>query len=600
MNVADYILWRLQNIGATHVFVLPGGGAMHLNDALARSSLTAVPCHHEQACGIAAESHGRVSETFGVAMVTTGPGATNIITPVAGAYIESTPLFVVSGQAKRCDLLRGRPLRQTGVQEVAIVPIVQSITKYAALVEEPLKIAEHMDAAIDAMLEGRRGPVWLDVPLDVQASPLLENYAETHKATTIATATPPNFDMALVLNALRNAKKPLILAGHGVRLAGAAKQFAEVVEALGIPVALTWNALDLLPHAHPLYVGRPGVVALRASNFAVQNCDLLLAIGCRLDAIVTAYNLEGFARNAKRIVVDVDANELVRQPSGVTTIHSDAKIFLQALTSANSPACEIDAWRTRCRSWKERFSVNDGKALESEGAIGHYQFADAISDVLPQNALIATGSSGLAVEAFYTAFRNKPGQRVFLTSGLGAMGYGVPAFVGAALARKTGPLYLIESDGSLQLNVQELATIAAQKIPAVIVIMNNGGYASIRNTQKNYFASRFLGTGPEAGLVMPNLEKVAAAYGFSYASVEGPEQLREKLSRALAGPTPRLVDVRLREFEVLFPKCAAIPRPDGSIVSMPLEDMSPLLSLDDLQAELDTPALAASRAARAQ
>jgi len=598
MRVADYLMSRLADAGAEHVFLLPGGGAMHLNDALVcEKRLVPVPCHHEQACGIAAEAWGRIRESFGVCMVTTGPGATNVITPVAGAWIESLPLLVISGQVKRADRLNGRPLRQGGVQEVDIVPMVESVTKYAVTVDDPQQVRFHLEKALYLMREGRPGPVWLDIPLDVQAAPI--------DPDTLPGFTPPDAqepDLAAeveqTLALLRTAQRPLILAGHGVRIAGAAKAFLALVEQLGVPVVTTWNALDLLPDAHPLNAGRPGVVALRAANFAVQNCDLLISIGSRLDNIITAYNPRGFARAARKVVVDVDANELARIEMEIDArIAADAGSFIRQLAARAAPAHCAD-WITRCQDWKARYPVNDGVAFPSSGAITHYHFVSALSDAIPADTLVSTGSSGLAIEVFYTIFRNKPGQRVFLTSGLGSMGYGLPAAIGACLANGRRPMVAVESDGSLQLNLQEFGTLAEQNLPITLVVLNNGGYASIRNTQRNYFAGRYVGTGPEAGLLLPELDKVAATYGLPYVRIADAAELPERLASALATPGPRIVDVRLTPNETLAPKAAALPQADGSMLSMPLEDMSPLLPLAQLQTEMLIPLLPASEAAR--
>lgn len=610
MRVADWIMQRLADEGLRHVFVLPGGGAMHLNDALAcEKRLTPVPCHHEQSCGIAAEAYGRSGHPgnpgFGVALVTTGPGATNAITPVAGAWIDSVPMLVISGQAKRADRLNGRPLRQGGVQEVDIVPMVRTITKYAVTVDEPNTIRQHLEAALDAMRSGRPGPVWIDVPLDVQAAPVdaaaLASPEPTHASREAGGRQDAEDDISAIADALAAAERPLILAGHGVRIAGAADAFAALVERMGVPATFTWNAMDLLPWDHPLNAGRPGVVALRGANFAVQNCDLLLAIGCRLDNIVTAYNPRGFARAAKRIVVDVDPNEIAKLDMDLAhSVAMDAGRFIAGLSPYGEKIAgrERAGWVARIANWKRQYPVHDGKPFSRSAPISHFQFADALSDALPPDTLVSTGSSGLGIEAFYTAFRNKPGQRIFLTSGLGAMGYGLPAAIGACLGNGSQPMVAVESDGSLQLNLQELATLAGRKLPVCLLIMNNGGYCSIRNTQRNYFQERYLGTGPEAGLMLPDLGKLAEVYGLPYLAIDDPAQLRDGLARALALPRPCLVDVRLMPNETLAPKCAAIPRLDGSIVSMPLEDMSPLLPLAELEANMLAPLAEASFEAR--
>jgi acetolactate synthase-1/2/3 large subunit len=598
MRVADYLMSRLADAGAAHVFLLPGGGAMYLNDALVcEKRLTPVPCHHEQACGIASEAWGRVRETFGVCMVTTGPGATNVITPVAGAWIESIPMLVISGQVKRPDRLAGRPLRQGGVQEVDIVPMVKTITKYAVTVDDPKQIRYHLERALFEMKDGRNGPVWLDIPLDVQAAPI--NPDELPGFTPDVTpATALNALAGEIMAMIRKAERPLLLAGHGVRLSGAAKAFTAQAERLQIPVATTWNALDLLPWEHPLCAGRPGVVALRGANFAVQNCDLLISIGCRLDNIITAYNPRGFARGAKKIVIDVDHNEIDKLDMDIAlSVTADAREFIEALARVEMPVAQTDTapWIERCADWKRRYPVNGGQPFPERSRINHYHFVSALSDAIPPDTLVSTGSSGLAVEVFYTVFRNKPGQRVFLTSGLGSMGYGLPAAIGACLANAGKPMVAVESDGSLQLNLQELATLVAQKLPITLIIMNNGGYASIRNTQRNYFSERYVGTGPEAGLMLPDLEKVASTYGLPFMRISDAGDF-PTLAEALQRPTLRLIEVVLTPNETLSPKVAALPQADGSMLSMPLEDMSPLLSLEQLSAEMLVPLAPASLA----
>lgn len=603
-RLADWLMSRLADEGIGHVFVLPGGGAMHLNDALAcQPRLQAVACQHEQACGIAAEAYGRTGRpgapTFGVAMVTTGPGATNIVTPVAGAWIDSVPMLVISGQAKRADRLRGRPLRQTGVQEVDIVPLVRPITKFAAVVEEPADIRALLEEALHRMRSGRPGPVWLDIPLDVQAAPV--DAAALRPWEAPARQASATVDFAALALQLRQAQRPLLLAGHGVRLAGAADALQALAHEAGLPCVFTWNALDLLPHEDPLNIGRPGVVATRAANFAVQNSDLLICVGARLDPVVTAYNRAEFGRHAQKIVVDIDAHELDDKTDlpEATRLALDAGDFLRGLRGALGPApLAVESWRARCLRWKLDHPLHPHGSFADAGAISHAHFVDALSEATPADTLVATGSSGLAVEFFYAGFRNKPGQRLFLTSGLGSMGYGLPAAIGACLGQGRAPMIAVESDGSLQLNVQELATLATQALPICLFVMNNGGYASIRNTQRNYFQGRYLASGPDSGLRLPDLAALARTYGLPCVTIADSHALVAALSGAMALPRPCLVDVQLVPDETLQPKCAAIPLAEGGMVSMPLEDMSPLLSLEALEAEMLTPLSPRSRQAR--
>jgi len=612
MRAADYVMQRLADEGIEQIFFLPGGGAMYLDDAMAcEKRIQPIVCHHEQACGIAAEAAGRTHPAgFGVAVVTTGPGATNILTPVAGAWIESLPLLIVSGQVKRADALNGRPLRQSGVQEVDVVSMVKPLTKYAVTVASAQDIRKCLEEALWHMKNGRPGPVWLDVPLDVQAAPVtpsnLDGFVPTAAQVEANLAPSIGTDTWEQLSSLlKAAKRPLILAGHGVRISGASKMFQQVVEALGIPCVFTWNAADLLPWDHPLYVGRPGVVAARAPNFAIQNCDCLIAIGCRLDNVITAYNPKGLARQAKKVVIDIDAHEIAKHPFLVDLpIQANALDFLKGClenvlqSKALKSAFTEDqlAWQDTCVSWKRRYPALDNRSFKAGSALSHFEFVDCLSKLIPENQLVITGSSGLAVEVFYTVFRNKTGQRMFLTSGLGSMGYGLPAAIGACLGANSQPTVCVESDGSLMLNLQELASLKALGLPITVVVMNNAGYASIRNTQKNYFEERYLGTGQSSGLLIPNLVAIAQAMEIEAASVDTLTELENAFNRPHKGP--RLINVNLRSEEVLSPKVAAMPQKDGSMISMPLEDMSPLLSMEVLKQEMLVPLAEQSLKAR--
>lgn len=589
IRVSDYIMQRLAEEGVRDVFLLPGGGAMYLDDAIAcEKRLVAVPCHHEQACGIAAEANGRVNTVgFGVAVVTTGPGATNLITPLAGAWIESLPLLVISGQVKRADALNGRPIRQGGVQEVDIVSLVKPITKYAVTIDRPENVRRCLEEALWTMKNGRKGPVWLDVPLDVQAAPVhpqnLEPFVEPESPSGHLPLGP---QIAQINELIKNSKRPVFLIGHGVRVSGATDLFREIAERLRIPCTFTWNAADTLPWEHALYVGRPGVVAARAPNFAIQNSDCLISIGCRLDNVITAYSPLGFAREAKKIVVDVDPNELSRHTMAIeVSVCADAKAFLQSWSQCLPELELFEDWRVQCADWKRRYLPLDGRQFARTSPIGHFQFVDRLSDVIPEQSLVITGSSGLAVEVFYTAFRNRPGQRVFLTSGLGSMGYGLPAAIGACLGADRKPTVCVESDGSLMLNLQELATLKHLNLPLTLVIMNNNGYASIRNTQRNYFQGRYVGSGQSSGLWMPDFMRLAASMDIPCERVTDIQQLKT----SLFGNQLRVVEVVLEEDEVLTPKVSALPQADGSIISMPLEDMSPLLPREVLRREMLIP-----------
>lgn len=592
VRVADFVFSFVAKQGVKTVFLVPGGGAMYLVDALGQNpDLEFVPNHHEQASAIAAEAYSRING-LGVALVTTGPGSTNAITGVVGAWLDSIPLLILSGQVKRADLVGNSGVRQRGPQEVNVVEMVKSVTKYAVTVMEPKDILFHLEKALHLAKTGRGGPVWLDMPLDVQNSMIdpqtLKGF--TPKIEPIATATDFAAQIEAITDLIVQAKRPLIMAGHGVRLAGGADLLRELYETLNVPVVTTWTAMDLIASTHPLSVGRPGVVALRPPNFAVQNCDLLISIGARLDNVVTAYNPARFGRNAKKVIVDIDASELAKFDMPIEqAVCADASVFLEALLKSvkqrrslgDTP--EWETWRARCQDWKKRYPAGEGQPVQTSGIIDHYDAVRVLSEEIPEDTLIVTGSSGLAVEIFYTAFQNKTGQRIFNTTGLGSMGFGIPAMIGAGFALHGKKFVGIESDGSLQMNLQELSTIKGQKLPVRIFIINNGGYASIRATQNNYFSGRSVGTGANSGLTVPDTQAVCAAIGIPSSRVEDLSELRRVVRDALSQPGPFLCEICVKPDDVLWPKAVALPQPDGTLISMPLEDMTPLLTRAELR-----------------
>jgi acetolactate synthase-1/2/3 large subunit len=598
-RLADYVFQFLATKGVKAVFLVPGGGSMYLVDAVGQNpDIEFIPTHHEQAASIAAEAYSRINGRLGCALVTTGPGSTNAITGVAGAWIESVPLVLISGQVKRADMMQKSGVRQKGPQEVDIVSLVTPITKYAVTVLNAADIRYHLERAIHVATTGRRGPVWLDIPLDIQASQIepmsLRGFVGLAQDEPDRNALQN--DVERVIELINQAQRPILLAGHGVRLADAVDEFRVLYERLEIPVATTWNAMDLIPSTNRLSVGKPGTVALRGANFAIQNSDLIFVIGARLDNVVTAYNPAKFGRCAPKILVDVDPAELRKFSSDMTiarAIQSDAKAFIQAMLSSTEPGRLVrvnrSAWLEKCEKWKARYSINDGRPFPSAGAISHYHITKVLSEEVPEDTLVVTGSSGLAVEIFYTGFQNRSGQRVLLTAGLGAMGYGLPAMIGASIAHGRRPFVGIEGDGSLMMNLQELATVKQLGLPLRLFVLNNSGYASIRNTQRNYFDGRFVGTGPEARLGFPDFVSLAEAFGIHAIRIDSAGELRKKIRQALEHDGPLLVDVRVQKDEALWPKSAALPQPDGSIISMPLEDMSPLLPRDEFRENMIVP-----------
>jgi len=608
---ADFIASFLVERGIKAVFLVPGGGNMFLIDAVGQQSeLEIVPNHHEQASAMGAEGYARVKDGMGVALVTSGPGATNAITGVGEAWAESAPLMVISGQVKRSDLKLDSGLRQKGPQEVDIVQMMQGHTKYAVTIMDPADIRYHMEKAYHLATTGRRGPVWVDVPLDIQGVMVdpaalrgFDPAMETDTQRKPATGEELDGLAEQVIAQINQAERPLFVIGHGVRLAGAAAVFQDIYESFNVPVATTWNAMDIIASNHRLAVGKPGSVALRAANFAVQNCDLMIAVGVRLDNSVTAFNPARFGRSARKILVDVDPVELDKFTHQIEMkILADAKAFLTALLGKRNSlrTKDLEPWIDRCDAWKQRYALNDGKPFPETGEISHYHLIDAFSREMPEGQLIVTGGSGLAVEAFWTAFNNKAGQRVFTTSGLGAMGYGLPAMIGACIANDSQSCIGIESDGSLMMNLQELATIKGLNLPIKLFIMNNNGYASIRNTQRNYFQSRYVATGPESRLFIPDFVPLAKAMGLPAIEVRDASQLTPAIRQVLAHDGPILCNIHVRANEALWPKVAAVPQPDGTLLSMPLEDMTPLLPREELRAQMLVPLTPESEAIRDQ
>jgi len=585
-RVADYVADFFAEKGVKNVYALPGGGAMHLIDAFTKNErINHVAFFHEQGASIAAEAAARTAKNdIGVCCVTTGPGATNAVTAVAGAWIESSPLLIISGQVKTTDMLGNKRLRQSGVQEVQITKVVAPITKFSKVVYSPEEVNEILEEAYASATSGRKGPVWIDIPLDVQGAP----YVEKKKVYSMpALEQSVDYDINKIANLIVQAQRPLFFWGNGVNLDKAAEDAADLIETFGLPSVFTWNASDILDYENKWNFGRPGVVAQRHPNFLVQKSDLIIAVGSSLDNVMTAYSPENFAPKAKKIILNIDENQLHHCyiPNSIK-ICGSAKLFISKLydhLNQNNSELKIDAWVRECRKLKAKFQNDFPNEHENDGKISHKVFVLKLSEILEEGQIIATGSSGLAIEAFYTMFRNKKRQKYFLTSGLGSMGYGLPASIGLACENAGQSVILIESDGSLAMNLQELQTVINNGLPICIVLMNNEGYASIRNTQANYFDNRFFGTGIEAGQSMPDWKNISKAFGFLYEEVEKTDTLGPAISRFKKNQKPTLIDVKLTTNEKLLPKCAAMPQKDGKIISMPLEDMSPLLSLADLR-----------------
>jgi acetolactate synthase-1/2/3 large subunit len=604
MKLSDYVFQFVADHGVQHVFLVTGGGAMHLNASLAAEKRITPICNsHEQASAMCAESYAKAVNGLGVALVTTGPGGTNAITGVAGAWLDSTPTIFLSGQVKRpdrmFDAVTGKPLgmRQLGVQEVDIVSIVKPITKYAVVVLDPLDIRYELEKAHYLALNGRPGPVWIDIPLDVQASPIpdpsiLRGFDASEYQAAMANANLKD-EVRRVIEELQRSSRPLLFAGNGTRLARAEKQFNELRLLLDIPTVATWCAADLVPSDVPTFVGRPGNVAARGANFALQNCDFLLVLGARLDMAITGYAPQNLAREAHKVAVDIDPYELQKlHPHLQQPVISDCRAFLdELLAQLKALKQPLDHyrwadWNKRAADWKTRYGVVTDEHRKPEGLVSIFHLAEVIGTESKQEDKLVSGSSGSGIEIFLLACPTRSGQRIFHTAGLGAMGYGLPMSIGVCIGSVNRRTILVDGDGGFQFNIQELETVRRLQLPIKFFVLNNDGYASIRASQKAYFGEAQIGADAATGLTVPNLSKIAASYDIPAIVIEDQTNLREEVRRILAIPGPVMVDVRVIPDEVRAPRLQSYQRPDGSFVSKPLEDLFPFLSREEFLANM--------------
>lgn len=577
-KVSDYIFSFLQEKGVKQCFMLPGGGAMYLVDSLGQSGMDYVCFQHEQGAACAAEAYGQHTNTPGFLLVTSGPGAANAITPVTAGWIDSTPMFVISGQAKRSDLVGDTGVRQIGSQEVPTVPMVSPVTKYAAEIMDPAKIRFHLERAWHETTTGRPGPVWLSIPLDVQGALVDEELLE---GWTPPEGRRPDYSEAVnrCVELLRESKKPLLLAGNGIKLAGGETVLERLLDRLPIPVQTTWKSIDLMGEDHPLYVGHPGIMGDRGANLILQETDLLISVGSRLDTSLTAFNEPNFAKCAKKVVVDIDPHELDRMKIGkAVSLAGDAKVFLETLLvhveSEDMPLKDWESWLSYGKTLREKYPVVTQAHRELEGRVSPYYFTDRLCGLLTPEDVIVPESSGGAGEITYQAFRLKKGQKMKNAAGLGSMGFGLPYAIGSCIANGGRRTILINGDGAFQLNIQELETVQRLGLPIKMFIWCNGGYASIRSMQSNNFG-RHVASGPESGYTVPDVVKVAEAYGLKTFHIRDNRELEKKLAEVLSAEGPCLCALETDPDETVSPRVKAFPQPDGSMKSGTLENMWP-------------------------
>ena len=605
IRLSDYVASILVQHGVKHVFMLTGGGAMHLNDALGRADgLQYICCHHEQALSMAAESYTRLSGRIAALNVTTGPGGINALNGVHGAYTDSIAMIVLSGQVKRETLRANAPvtLRQLGDQEADIVAMVKPITKFAAIVENPQDIRYLLEKALTLATTGRPGPVWIDIPIDIQAAlidpdtlrgfdPLIEGFGKHF-------ALPAEYgwltgdrlrDAARgVIAALRSAERPVLLPGTGVRISGAHEDFLNLVEKLGIPVAPGWNAQDVVDDNNPFYVGRPGTVGDRAGNFAVQNSDLLLVLGCRLNIRQISYNFAAFARAAKKIMVDIDVAEIGKPTLSIDMpIHADLATFLPVLLE-ELEGYEAPTAHNTYLDWalarRHRYNPVLPEYWDTKDVINPYCFTETLFEQLEPDEVIVMADATAAVVTVQAA-KLKSGQRIYSNSGAASMGYDLPATIGAWHAMPEGSKRLIcmAGDGSIMQNLQELQTIVGQKIPAKIFLYNNSGYHSIRQAQQAYLNGYSVGCGPDSGVTFPDFGKIAHAFGLHYVRTSDHADMAEAIRVTLASDGPAICEVIIDKTQNFAPKVSSKRLEDGSMVTAPMEDLAPFLPRAELE-----------------
>ncbi|MBE6015709.1 MAG: thiamine pyrophosphate-binding protein [Lachnospiraceae bacterium] len=583
IKLSEYVFKFLKSKGVNTIFMLPGGGAMHLVDSLGTSGIEYIHCQHEQAAAVMAESYGQHSNHIGVALVTSGPGATNTITGVAAGWIDSTPMLIISGQAKRCDLIGDKGVRQVGSQEVTITEIVKPIVKYVAQVYEPETIRYHIEKAYYEATTGRKGPVWLDIPMDVQAAMLDEESLKGFDIPEDEDTVNYGEIASEIIDAVKKSENPIILAGNGIYSSGASEAFTRMLERVAIPVQTTWKAVDLMCEDDPLYVGHPGGLGDRGANFAIQKCDLLLSLGARIDNSVTAFNEECFSPASYKIVVDIDINELNK-----FTMHIDKKYccdvnrLIEAINDASFDKIERTKWISYCKKIHDKyFKVDLSNYEKKANYVDGYYFTKQLSNVLEEGDIIVPESSGVTAEVTIQAFENKKRQKLKHAAGLGSMGFGLPYSIAACLANDKKRTVLVDGDGAFQLNIQELETLHRLNLPIKIFIWDNNGYASIRNMQRNNFNSRYVGSDETSGLTLPDIADVASAYKLPTAVINNDDEVVSGIEKVLSMSGPVVCIVKINTDQVVAPKVQARIGENGKMIPGQLDYMWPFDAIDE-------------------
>ena len=603
MKLSDYVVKFLEDKGIEHIFMLSGGGCLHLVDSVGKSNLKYVCNLHEQAVAIAGEAYAQYTNKPSVCLVTTGPGGTNTITGVASAWLDSIPMIMISGQVQSKDMKGLRRVRQIGFQEIDIVSIVKPITKYAKIVKDPNQIRTILETAYRKASTGRQGPVWIDIPLDVQAAMI-----DPDQICSSIGPIPYKKDLELVkkhqmlfyqkdvkeiLQLIEESKRPIILAGNGIRSANAIDKFHQLIDKLQIPVLTTWKGIDLLEEDHPLFVGRPGIAAHRGANFSQQNADLFISIGARLDHGQTAFNHENFAKKAKKVIVDIDDSEIDKMGFDIDyPIHDDAGDFIDAMLTMYHPFSLPErgipphlSWLKQCKQWQANYPVYLPEYFEQKYRVNNYAFIETLSNLMSPTDLLIPGSSGACSEITMQAFKVKKGQRIFNSEGLGSMGFGIAAAIGGCIASDRRHTICVDGDGGFIMNVQELETIHRLNLPIKFFVLNNSGYVSIRNSQDKHFEQR-VASSEETGVTLPYFHNIAQSYRISYQSIYMHPHMEEIINKVLQAEGPVICEIHMLHTQETFPRTSTKKNEDGSFSSAPMEDLYPFLDREEFESNM--------------
>jgi acetolactate synthase I/II/III large subunit len=587
IKLSDFVTRFLVEKGIHDIFLVSGGGIMHLTESVGRQEGLRYHCnYHEQACAIAAEGYARMTGHLGVSLVTTGPGSTNALSGVAGAWVDSIPVIVISGQVRRELIANYSQLRQFGPQEINIIDMVKHVTKYATTVMEPEMIRYELEAAFAHALGGRPGPAWINIPLDVQGAMIDDEHLLTYPGLPVEHSASEENQSKVhqVVQMLQHAKRPILILGNGVRLAHAEDMVTRFVQKVRIPTLLTIGAMDLLGESEEFYMGKFGPIGQRRANFALQNSDLLLSVGASMSVASIGFNTKGFAPHAKRVMVNIDEGELGKSnyiPD--LPILADAGWFIEEFMrqTENIEFKPVRKWLVTCELWKQKYPIITPQAYEDKEYVNSYVFAGILADLLTSEDVIVTGNS-LDAWSIYQSFPVKQGQRIFTNVCYGSMGWDLPAVIGTCVARGNKRTVLVTGDGSLLFNSQELQTIGYNQLNIKVFVLNNRGYESIRATQKSYFGGHFVGSDESSGICNPNFAQLAAAYGIHYTYIDNNDQIADRVVAIIASEGPMLCELNLSYHQVRSPRVTSAQREDGIMESKPLEDMFPFLTREEL------------------